>query len=45
MVRTLIRNGDWKNEDRFWLAVERTAPYDPQIKNILGFQSSQRGDI
>jgi hypothetical protein len=36
MVRTMIRNADWKNGDRLYLAAAKTSPSSPQNHNNLG---------
>lgn len=36
MIRTIIRNIDWKNEDNLWLATGKTSPSDPVTHINLG---------
>lgn len=45
MVRTIIRNADWKNQDTLWLAAAKTSPSSPQNHNNLGDLYGRRGDL
>lgn len=45
MVRTLIRNNDWRDQDHLWLAAERTSPSSQQNHNNLGDLYGRRGDL
>jgi len=36
MVRTIVRNMDWKSEDTLWVATGKTSPSDPKTHNNLG---------
>lgn len=36
IVRTIMRNYDWKNEDNLWLSAARTSPSSPTNHNNLG---------
>lgn len=45
LIRTIIRNIDWKNEDNLWIATGRTSPSSPNTHNNLGDVYSRRGDL
>lgn len=36
LVRTVVRNFDWTNEDTLWFATYRTAPMDPRVHTNVG---------
>lgn len=44
MIRTIIRNNDWQNQDTLWLAAAKTSPSSPQNHNNLGDLWARRGD-
>lgn len=44
-ARTIIRNGDWKNEDTLWIATEKTSPSSPTTHNNMGDVYSRKGDL
>jgi len=44
MVRTFVRNFDWRNQDYLWLSAERTSPSSPQNMNNLGDLYARRGE-
>lgn len=45
IVRTLVRNSNWQNQDVLWLSAERTSPTSPQNHNNLGDLYGRRGDF
>jgi len=45
LVRTLVRNSDWQDQDHLWLAAERTSPSSPQNHNNLGDLYGRRGNL
>ncbi|NTU66710.1 MAG: tetratricopeptide repeat protein [Candidatus Moranbacteria bacterium] len=45
LVRTIIRNTDWKNEDTLWVATAQVAPSGEHIHNNLGDVYSRQGDL
>lgn len=45
MIRTIIRNNDWKNEDRLWLSAAKTSPSSPQNHNNLGDYYARHGNL
>ena len=45
MVRTLVRNNDWKDQDHLWLSAQRTSPSSSQNQNNLGDLYGRRGDL
>ncbi|KKS80205.1 MAG: TPR domain protein [Candidatus Beckwithbacteria bacterium GW2011_GWA2_43_10] len=45
LIRTLVRNSDWQDQDHLWLAAERTSPTSPQNHNNLGDLYGRRGDL
>ncbi len=45
MLRTVMRNRDWKNEDNLWLATAKTSPSSPNTHNNLGDVYSRSGDL
>jgi len=45
LVRTLVRNSDWQDQDHLWLAAERTSPTSPQNHNNLGDLYGRRGNL
>lgn len=45
MVRTIVRNMDWKNEDTLWVATGKTSPSDPKTHNNLGDVYGRQGDL
>lgn len=44
VVRTIIRNIDWKNEDNLWIATGKTSPSSPNTHNNLGDVYGRMGD-
>lgn len=36
MIRSMVRNIDWKNQDNLWLSAAKTSPSSPQNHNNLG---------
>lgn len=44
MIRTLVRNSNWRNQDNLWLASERTSPSSSQNNNNLGDLYARRGE-
>lgn len=44
LIRTVVRNMDWKNEDSLWLAAGRVSPSSHQNRNNLGDYYSRMGD-
>ncbi len=45
MIRTFIRNIDWKNEDNLWIATGKTSPSDPVTHNNLGDYYTRHGNL
>lgn len=45
LVRTFIRNIDWRNEDNLWIATAKTSPSSPNTHNNLGDVYSRHGDL
>lgn len=45
LIRTLVRNSDWQDQDHLWLAAERTSPSSPQNQNNLGDLYGRRGNL
>lgn len=45
LIRTLVRNSDWQDQDHLWLAAKRTSPSSPQNHNNLGDLYGRRGDL
>ena len=45
LIRTLVRNSDWQDQDHLWLAAERTSPTSPQNHNNLGDLYGRRGNL
>ncbi|MBU1322753.1 tetratricopeptide repeat protein [Patescibacteria group bacterium] len=45
LIRTMVRNGDWQDQDHLWLAAKRTSPSSPQNHNNLGDLYGRRGDL
>lgn len=45
LIRTLVRNNDWQDQDHLWLAAKRTSPSSPQNHNNLGDLYGRRGDL
>ena len=45
MIRTLVRNADWRTPDKLWLAAKRTSPNSPQNNNNLGDYYGRMGDF
>ena len=43
MVRTIVRNADWENEDTLWISAARTSPSSPNNANNLGDMFSRHG--
>ena len=44
LVRTVIRNTDWKNQDTLWIAAARTSPSSPNNHNNLGDMHGRHGN-
>ncbi|PJA40645.1 hypothetical protein CO178_01795 [candidate division WWE3 bacterium CG_4_9_14_3_um_filter_34_6] len=44
-IRTIIRNGDWKNEDTLWTATAKTAPSSPNTHNNMGDVYVRNGEF
>jgi protein O-mannosyl-transferase len=44
VVRTVVRNGNWKNQDTLWLSAVRTSPSSHQNHNNLGDYYARQGD-
>lgn len=44
MVRTMVRNVDWYNEDNLWIATGKTSPSSPNTHNNLGDVYGRLGD-
>ena len=45
IMRTIIRNTEWKDQDALFLSLGRTAPSDPKTHNNLGDTWARRGDF
>lgn len=45
LLRTIMRNNDWKNEDNLWIATAKTSPSSPVTHNNLGDVYSRHGDL
>jgi len=45
LIRTLVRNNDWQDQDHLWLAAKRTSPSSPQNHNNLGDLYGRRGNL
>jgi len=45
MVRTVVRNNDWRTADSLWLSAVRTSPNSPQNNNNLGDYYGRQGDL
>ncbi len=45
MIRTIVRNFDWRTPDSLYIATGRTAPSDPKTHNNLGDVYARRGDL
>ncbi|MEK7622867.1 MAG: tetratricopeptide repeat protein [Patescibacteria group bacterium] len=45
LIRTMVRNQDWQDQDHLWLAAERTSPSSSQNHNNLGDLYGRRGDF
>lgn len=45
LIRTMVRNSDWQDQDHLWLAAERTSPSSPQNHNNLGDLYGRRGNL
>jgi tetratricopeptide (TPR) repeat protein len=43
-VRSVVRNGDWQNEDVLWIATGETSPSSPNNHNNLGDVYGRHGD-
>ncbi len=44
-VRTIVRNIDWQNEDKLWIATGKASPSDPKTHNNLGDYYARIGDL
>ena len=44
IVRTVVRNRDWTNEDTLWIATAQTSPSNPYSWNNMGDVYSRHGD-
>jgi len=45
MIRTIVRNMDWKNEDSLWISMARISYSDPKTHNNLGDMYGRRGNL
>jgi len=45
MIRTIVRNHDWKNQDNLWIAAARVSPNSAQNNNNLGDMYQRWGDL
>lgn len=45
LIRTIVRNRDWKNEDTLWFATARVVPDCPKTHNNLGDVYARRNDL
>lgn len=45
LIRTIVRNVDWTDQDHLWLAAEKTSPSSHQNHNNLGDLWARRGDF
>lgn len=45
MIRTIVRNMDWKNEDTLWLSMKDISVSDPKTHNNLGDMYGRHGDL
>lgn len=45
IIRTIIRNNDWKNEDNLWIATGKTSPSYHVTHNNLGDVYGRRGNF
>ncbi|MBI2430655.1 MAG: tetratricopeptide repeat protein [Candidatus Levybacteria bacterium] len=45
IIRTILRNIDWQDEDHLWLATARTSPSSAQNHNNLGDYYGRHGDL
>lgn len=45
LLRTFLRNIDWRNEDNLWIATAKTSPSSPNTHNNLGDVYSRWGDL
>lgn len=45
MIRTLIRNNDWKNEDNLWVSMIKTSPSSAQNHLNLGDMYGRHGNL
>jgi len=44
LIRTIVRNNDWQNQDSLWLAAAKTSPSSSQNHNNLGDLYGRHGD-
>ena len=44
-VRTIVRNIDWQNEDKLWVATAKASPSDPKTHNNLGDMYARQGNL
>ncbi|MGD9129937.1 MAG: tetratricopeptide repeat protein, partial [Candidatus Woesebacteria bacterium] len=44
-ARTILRNQDWQNQDKLWLATAKLSPSSPQNRNNLGDYYGRQGDF
>jgi hypothetical protein len=44
IMRTMVRNRDWQNEDTLWIATAKTSPSIPYTWNNMGDVYSRHGD-
>ena len=44
-VRTIVRNIDWQNEDKLWIATGKASPSDPKTHNNLGDYYARNGNL
>ncbi|MDP3093545.1 MAG: tetratricopeptide repeat protein [bacterium] len=45
LIRTIVRNNDWQNQDSLWLAAAKTSPSSSQNHNNLGDLYGRKGDL
>lgn len=44
LVRTIVRNSDWQDQDHLWIAASYTSPSSPNNHNNLGDMYGRHGD-
>ncbi len=45
LMRTIVRNQDWQNEDTLWVATAKVSQNSPNARNNLGDVYSRHGDL